>query len=183
MNTRTKLACGLALPFYPMRPFRGQVATETTLKDDLASGRWVLQPKLDGDRAMLGVVEGGTVIANRHMGLYQFAVKNAVLFTDLPVGTCLDGEVWKGNFYPFETLGLGTTLMTAEPVEIRIAEAKHICEIIGVDWLFEAPTKGWVKANRNVPRLEGYVKKRRGSRYEIIGVERESLDWCKVKWR
>lgn len=190
MTARIPLACGLSLPFYPMRPTHGVQCTETQLRADLARGD-VLQPKLNGDRVELGVIsEHGVnkvIVANRHMSLYKFKVQNAWKFQPLPVGTCLDGEVWKGNFYPFEALAIGSKLLINEPVERRIAEAKIVCSAIAVEWLFEQPTVGWVTAQlragmAKLKVLEGYVRKRKGSLYSIVGVERDHPDWTKIKW-
>jgi hypothetical protein len=179
---KTRLPSGIGIPFYPMRPTPGLRAADDVLAHDLANG-WIAQGKLDGDRVMLGVSETGLIWANRHLALYSFNIKNAAKFARLPVGTCLDGECWKGNFYPFEALAIGTRSLLRTPVEDRIAAAKQVCLNLGVDWLFEPISEGWVGKNRGVPQLEGYVKKRRGSFYEILGVQRESEFCTKCKWR
>jgi ATP-dependent DNA ligase len=180
--TQCPLPCGLSLPFYPMRPTSGVRCTVAQLIRDLDSKQWAIQPKMNGDRADLGITEQGALIQNRHLGTYSFPVLNKHVFEALPAGTLLDGEVWNSNFYPFECLAYGSRLMLDIPVEWRIYQAKQVCETLGVDWMFETPTPEWVLANQTNKTWEGYVKKRIGSPYLIWGVEREADTWFKVKW-
>jgi hypothetical protein len=179
---RIRLDSGIGLPFYPMRPTPGAVACEAQLEKDLANG-WVIQQKLDGDRVILGVTADDLVFTNRHLDAYSFQIKNAQKFKGLAAGTCLDGECWKGNFYPFEALAIGRVSLLADPVERRIEAARNICQQNGIPWLFEPISAGWVKSHLKVPELEGYVKKRAGSRYEILGTQQDSGLWSKCKWR
>jgi hypothetical protein len=165
-----------------MRPTSGAIATEAQLQKDI-DGDWLCQPKLDGDRVILGVAADGLIFTSRHLGEYSFQVKNAAKFKHLQSGTCLDGECWKGNFYPFETLAIGNQSFLGESVERRVGHARYICELVGVPWLFEPITDaGWIKRAKKTPEIEGYVKKRLGSTYEITGSQRDSLEWVKCKW-
>lgn len=178
---RVRLNSGIGLPFYPMRPSRGAIATEAQLQMDLDNG-WLCQPKLDGDRTILGVTADDMIFTSRHMAEYSFQVKNAARFKGLQPGTCLDGECWKGNFYPFEVLAVGNQSFLGEPVERRVGYAKYLCELLGVPWLFEPLKAGDIKRIKRTPEIEGYVKKRLGSTYEIAGSQRDSLEWIKIKW-
>jgi hypothetical protein len=182
VEDRIMLVSGIAMPFYPMRPTRGKLGTPEQLHEDLGGG-WVIQPKLNGDRATLGVFVPGIFIQNRHLSRFKHRVKNADLFKALPNGTCVDGEVYGSEFFPFEVLALGRDQLLDSPVEFRVSQAERLCSILGVPWIFQPPSQASLAFMREQPKKwEGYVKKRSGSAYAIYGVERDSDEWFKCKW-
>jgi hypothetical protein len=183
------IARGIAMPFFPMRPAHGSVlrnqgSVSTFIKNELSKHDWVIQPKLEGDRACVGVLNKNVYIQNRHGGWYTKRVKNLEDFKKLPSGTVLDGEVFKGNFYPFDCLALdGKTKMLCTASEREVL-AFHVSKLLNHDWMFERPSERWVAALRgNMPVYGGVVLKRMGSVYVIAGSPGGfNLDWMKQVW-
>src|SRR5712671_2028937 len=97
----------LNLPFYPMRPRRGPDIDAGRIKkilEEIDGKKFVVQPKLNGDRVLLAVRKDEVQAANRHGSWYTKRVRNAGDFVKLGIGTVLDGEVFGGEFFPFEAL-------------------------------------------------------------------------------
>jgi ATP-dependent DNA ligase len=185
---KIEVCAGLKMPFYPMRPVRGRAllrpANIRELCEEVAEGVWVMQPKLNGDRVSLACVDGKIHAQNRHGGHYRFKVHNAPDFLKLPNRTCFDGEVFKGNFYPFELLvSNGESFLMAE-VHERVRLAKDMVQFLGHPWMFDPPTLAWIMRRKaNLPVYEGVVIKRAHSRYLTLGsATQSSAHWMKRLW-
>jgi hypothetical protein len=183
------IAHGIAMPFLPIRPFPGPVLrnqgnVESFYWKELRRQDWVIQPKLEGDRACVGVLNKNVYIQNRHGDWYKKRVNNLEDFRRLPSGTVLDGEVFKGNFYPFDCLALAGKSYLLNTAGEREVLAFQVSKILKHDWMFERPNKRWVSALRgNMPIHGGVVLKRMGSPYIIPGdPSKLSLDWMKQCW-
>lgn len=179
---------GLTLPFFPMRPALGRTLRTPKLVEDFLSqldvDYWLMQPKLNGDRGCLATVRDQTYVQNRHGGWYSYPVKNAAVFLRLGNGCCWDGEIYEGNFHPFEALAVRGKLCFEWPVGERVDQAKSQVESIGQPWLFDAPSAAWLLARQaNAPKWEGVVLKRRQSLYLRQGSpDMAALTWIKRRW-
>jgi ATP-dependent DNA ligase len=177
---------GLSMPMFPMRPKSGrQIISKTDIKDIFVRRKsgWTVQLKINGDRAQVGVNENGIHVANRHGGWYGLSV-DLTEWKSLPIGTLLDGEIFKKKFYPFEALAYaGQSLDRHTPAD-REAKAKELCEKAGVSWLYE-PTPGILaKMRENMPIIEGVVLKMANTPYiPLSTATRESDTWIKWKWQ
>ena len=186
---KVEICEGLELPFFPMRPAEGRILSRPALIKQLwheAVDRklWVMQPKLNGDRVCLACAGGKVYAQNRHGDSYRFKIANAKDFLALPQPFCMDGEVFKGSYYPFEVLACnGKSLLTAEAYE-RAALAKAMVRFIDHPWLFDAPSLDWLmRRGSNLPVYEGVVLKRWTSHYVMLGSPRQSnLEWLKRTW-
>lgn len=185
---KVEICDGLEMPLFPMRPFRGRAllrpANIREMCEEAADGFWVIQPKLHGDRVCLACVDGKVFAQNRHGGAYRFKVHNAQDFLALPNRTCFDGEVFKGNFYPFELLACnGKTFLTAEAHE-RVRLAEDLVKFIGHPWMFGPPSTAWVlRRCANLPVYDGVVLKQIRSRYVTLGsATQTSKFWMKRLW-
>lgn len=192
---RLRVVPGLAMPFFPARPMTGTAlqnpdqAVQQYCRD-MDQG-YVCQPKINGDRACLGVVQweglGITdkivVVQNRHGGWTSQCVKNAGKFFCLGVGTCLDGEILKGNFHPFECLAISGVSLLQWPTIERVAMAQSVCDDLKVDWLFAPMGIAQIKLLRkNLPLVEGYVRKA-NTAYPIgSSSTSETQEWTKHRW-
>ena len=136
---------GWTIPFFPMRPANGPKLTKTLALEILKKmddHRFVYQPKLNGDRALLAVVDKRVIVCNRYYSWYQFQVANAGAFlAKMGSGTLFDGEVWKSNFYPFECLAMEGRSLKCNTMEEREIIAMQMCRLCGVEWMFKKPTK------------------------------------------
>lgn len=183
------IARGVVMPFFPMRPARGPVLRNQSNVEQfdeqvLKTFDWIVQPKLEGDRACVATVDKKVYIQNRHGSWYKHPVKNLDDFKKLPNLTLLDGEVFKGNFYPFECLvSAGKSFVMATPDEREIL-AFQMSKFLGHEWKFSRPSKKWVaKLHGQMPEYGGVVLKRAGSPYIIHGsADQSSLDWLKKCW-
>jgi len=183
--------CGLKVPFFPMRPTTGRRITPDTFHEfaPINVSGYAVQPKLNGDRALLAVVESGVLVANRYGAWFKHPVLNRQLFKNLGVGTILDGEVWERNYYPFEAVALGGTSFQTKCPTVRIQQAKLACTLLDLQWMFETPTLAWITKqvaqnydNPN-PTWEGLVFKKLGSAYIPLGsASMDSPTWRKHKW-
>lgn len=180
---------GIAMPFYPMRPAVGRVLrnkrnVEEFYAQVLRKHEWVVQPKLEGDRATIGVLDGKVYIQNRHGSWFKHSVKNLADFKKLPNKTVLDGEVFKGDFYPFECLAVDGKSVALATIMEREVLAYQLCKLIGHKWKFDKPSKGWIaNLDMNAPEFGGVVMKRSGSPYIMAGSPNQaSLDWLKRCW-
>lgn len=171
----------LSKNFFPMRP---------TATEELPTGKWlkklvkdyIIQPKLNGDRAVLWVKADGIYVQNRRGGEYSFGVFNRTDFEKLPVGTILDGEVWQRKFWPFECLAYGDLDLTERGPEIRCTMAEKISQMLGHEFIFQPVDAKWLQnAERGV--WEGFVAKRRGTPYRPAHrAQAHSWGWYKFKW-
>jgi len=178
---------GWALPFFPMRPTHGPRITKRfvkTILEQMETKRYLFQPKLNGDRVLLGISDRQVVASNRHYGWYQFQVQNATAWLKLGDGTLFDGEVFKGNFYPFELLALEGRSYKANTVEERAIMAMQMCRLCGVQWMYPEPTKKWLlNLGANLPAYEGVVRKRGDIGYMMLpNASATSPGWLKMKW-
>src|SRR3546814_18863659 len=86
------------MPFYPMRPATGRVLRNKSSINDLIAeaypkdSPWLVQPKMDGDRACLATYDGHIYIQNRHGGWFKQKVSNAADFKKLPDRTVQIGR-------------------------------------------------------------------------------------------
>jgi ATP-dependent DNA ligase len=183
------IARGIAMPFFPMRPATGRVLrnqgnVEEFYQQVLRKHDWVVQPKLEGDRACIGVLDGTVYIQNRHGGWYGHKVKNLQDFKKLPNRTVLDGEVFGGNFYAFECLASAGKSFLFATAEEREVLAYQLTKFLGHEWKFQKPSKGWVaKLREHAPEYGGVVLKRAASPYIMLGsANQASLDWLKRCW-
>jgi ATP-dependent DNA ligase len=183
------IARGIAMPFYPMRPAQGRVLRNQGNVNDfnrqeLKQHDWVIQPKLEGDRACIGVLDGAVYIQNRHGDWYKQRVNNLADFKKLPSGTVLDGEVFKGNFYAFDCLASGGKSHLMATAAEREVLAFQMTKYLKHEWKFERPSKAWVsKLHAQMPVYGGVVLKRMNSEYVIMGSPNQaSLNWLKRTW-
>jgi hypothetical protein len=192
MSEKIKLAPGVALPFFPMRPLTGRPLTDSlnlaALVEELKTSTDVIQPKLNGDHAELAVVNGQIKIANRHGGWLSQRVRNADDFLRLPNMTGLVGEVYEGKFWPFDVVAYGGRSLCWDPIETREIKVKEICQTLGHEFIFNRPTAEWL-LNRGgwnglaVPKWEGVVRKTAGSFYVMAGSSgQDNREWTKEKW-
>lgn len=180
---------GIVMPFYPMRPAVGKVLrNKRNVKEFdeqvLQKFDWVVQPKLDGDRATLAVVDGNVYIQNRHGSWFKHRVRNLPDFKNLPNRTVLDGEVFKGNFYAFECLALEGKSVALCTVMEREVLAFQLTKLLGHTWKFHKPSRAWIaNLSKNAPDYDGVVLKRSASPYIMMGSPAAcSLDWFKYRW-
>lgn len=186
---KVEVCTGLVLPFYPMRPAKGRrlsrpVEIKQLWQDAVEQKRWVMQPKLGGDRACLACVDGRVYIQNRHGGVFRHKVANAADFLKLPNRSCFDGEVFKGNFYPFELLAMNGVSLLTTVVHERVRLAKDMAGFLRHPWLFDTPLMDWLLRRKlNRPTYEGVVLKQAGSPYILLGSETQtSQKWLKRLW-
>jgi hypothetical protein len=180
---------GIVMPFFPMRPATGRILrnkgnVREYEREVLNTEDWVAQPKLEGDRACIGIVDGKVYIQNRHGSWMKHRVENLHAFANLPDRTVLDGEVYKKNFYPFECIAVEGKSKVTCTVGERETLAYMLCKYAGVTWRFERPSMAWVsKLHENAPMYGGVVLKRTMSSYIIhASAAQFSLDWLKRCW-
>jgi ATP-dependent DNA ligase len=187
-NETVKVARGIVMPFFPMRPRSGsplrtikQVEELVAVLDD---GRWIVQPKAGGHRACLAVVDGKVWVQNRHGKWYAKPVKNAQDFLKLPNRTCFDGEVLDGSFYPFECLADSGKSMLFRPASEREVVAFQFSKFLHHDWKFRKPSPKFLRQMRhNLPTWEGVVLKEYMSLYVVMASEAQhSNTWLKRIW-
>lgn len=181
-------------PFFPMRPFTGaRLFDEAAIDAALAlqaNGELILQKKLNGDRGVLGVLDSTVYLANRHGSFYKMTCDNTADFSDLPSGTLIDGEIYKKKFYPFEAIQIGDNKLFMErDTQLRIDAAQRVCCDLGIDWLFDIPTKAWMLEQKAIADAggdivwEGVVGKAPRCKYLPMASETsESANWRRMKW-
>jgi len=177
---------GLALPFFPMRPKTGPRISKANVLDVIRemSATHNFQRKRNGDRAIRAIVDRKVYTCNRHGSWLKHPTideKEYLVFPDL---TCFDGEVFKKQFEPFETLAFGGQSFITQTSEDRQANAMNATvEWLGREWMY-TPTEEWLmKADDNLPDWEGVVAKEKGCRYRIMGsASQECSEWFRVKW-
>ncbi len=181
---RIKIASGVSMPFFPMRPWHGLALDSAERVKAVSAMRktHVLDRKLNGDRVTIGKTEK-LYVANRHGSWYSFGVENRHLLENLPPGTVLDGEVWKKNFYPFDVLAFNGSNTCFTAVEDRRKFVKQLCESLGIKWMWDVEDEWMEKLAKNAPTWEGVVAKKLGSSYIMLGSEARTSDsWSKNKW-
>jgi ATP-dependent DNA ligase len=177
------------MPFFPMRPVKGRtLRSPQQIKqfyDEIRDpGVWIAQPKLNGDRACLAVVDHKVYVQNRHGSWMTRTIKNARAFLKVPDRTAFDGEIFEGNFCAFEVLAVaGRSFLPASAAE-REVMAFQLTALIKQPWMFPKPTERWLmNRTANLPRYEGVVIKKVNSPYILLGSETQvSLTWFKRKW-
>ena len=185
---RVEIIPGLAMPFYPMRPTKGpSLRTADSIKKFWAStGRtqdWVIQPKMNGDRATLALVGGRIYIQNRHGGWYGHSA-DTTPFLRLPDRTVLDGEVYQGHFHPFEALAINGRSLLRCTVTEREVMACQLTRLVGQQWMFGRPDRRWLLAAQQCSEWDGVVLKRAASCYTILGSDTQmSETWFKRTWK
>jgi ATP-dependent DNA ligase len=172
-----------------MRPIKGRALQRPSgikqlWEEAVHDRRWVMQPKVNGDRAILAVVDGKVYVQNRYAERYRQKVANAGDFLKLPDRTCLDGEVFKGSFYPFEVLACNGKNLLRTVVQERVQWARDLVRMMSHPWLYETPSVDWLmRRGKNAPNYDGVVLKRADSVYLILGsATQTSLDWMKRLW-
>ena len=185
---KVQIIRGIAMPFYPLRPVDGYVLRNKSsierLQKVIDSGLWIAQPKMHGDRACLGLLDGKVYIQNRHGSWFKHKVKNADVFKKLPDKTVLDGEVFKGNFYPFEVLAIAGKNLTFQTCFEREVLALKTSEFLEIEWRFGKPSARWLSnLKKNMPDFDGVVLKRAAMQYVIPGAASGlCCDWIKHRW-
>jgi len=193
MNDKLLVIPGVQMPFFPMRPTTGSmirgIEQIDTIMEMISSHTWEVQPKLNGDRVTVAVIDGKAYAQNRHGKWYSYTIENLKSYLALPNRTLLDGEVYEKMFYPFEALAIGGESLMRECPSVRIGTAKAFSHVIGVEWKFETPTREWLIKNfqeqtkLRVPVWEGIVRKKVGTPYAILGSDsQESTNVFKNKW-
>jgi len=145
----------------------------------------IVQPKLNGDRVVL-VKQGSPVpvLYSRHGGQYTAAKLDLTRWQWLPDGTILDGEGWRGSFYPFDVPALANKPTGAMPCRDRVKLAEELTLKAGLPWIFATPSADWLHAGAaNAPTWEGVVVKQPGHSYRWErSASGSSTTWTKRKW-
>ena len=168
---------------FPCRPSRGPPFDAGAVLELIARGL-VVQPKLNGDRVIL-VKDGPVpVLFSRHGGHYTAARLDLACWQWLPEGTILDGEGWRGAFYPFDVPKLAGEATGAMPCRQRVDLAERLTLRAGLPWIFVPPSADWLQAGRaNAPIWEGVVVKQPGHSYRWErSASGNSTTWVKMKW-
>jgi len=186
MITEVEVMKGWILPFFPMRPANGPKLTKKLaleILEKMDEHRYIYQPKLNGDRVILAIHQRRVLAASRHYDWYSFQIANAGDFkAKLGDGTVLDGEVYKGNFYPFECLALEGRSFKQNTTEEREIMAMQMCRLCKVQWMYKKPTKKWL-LNPSLPQFEGVVRKRADFPYVLLSnATGISSGWIKHRW-
>ena len=188
VDETVEVAKGWTVPFFPMRPATGRTLSKAVALEILEkqeNHEYFYQPKLNGDRALLAVVDRQVIVCNRHFGWYHFQIQNAALFLKLGNGTLFDGEVAKhGHFYPFECLALEGHSYKASCADLRAMMAYQMCRFLKIEWVYPKPTKKWLLAlSENAPLYDGVVRKRADSPYVLqTSATAVSSFWLKHRW-
>jgi hypothetical protein len=188
MANEIEILKGWTLPFFPMRPAKGYRLTPDLVLDVLgrmANHRFIYQPKLKGDRALLGVVGRKVVVCTRNYDWYPYQVENATSYlAKMGDGSLFDGVVSYGSFYPFECLAFDGRSLKCNTVEEREIIAMQMCRLCGIEWLFRTPTKKWLLAGRANSRYEGVIRKRAGIGYAVqTNASETNSNWTVHLWK
>lgn len=181
------VAKGVGFPLFPMRPVEGLRLTSiervNNVLDSMANGD-VVQRKLNGDRAVLLVKDGRISVINRYCSTFSHPILNRDAFLAIPSGSVIDGEVYQRKFLPFEVLAIGGESLTKLGPKEREDEARRVCRLSQVDFIFGDITRAWLSNfGANAPMWEGVVVKQNGSPYVPLGSSgQESKTWKKLKW-
>lgn len=175
----------LSVPFYPMRPRHSANLNRENLNSVFEDGnlnRYVIQGKLNGDRAVLAVDSQGEVhVTNRHGGFYKMTVSTSE-FADLPEDTILDGEIYKKKFYPFDIVAYDGRKLLFTPAAERLRLLKNVCESHDIEYIFDV-TLADLQERIDGDMWEGVVLKEADSPYIMLSSETQNSDtWTKRKW-
>lgn len=174
----------------PMRPtFAGILKSEDDLRTVLSLPNVIVQPKLGGDRVVLHKEESELKAFNRKGEPYKFSF-NTHPWMAIPRGTILDGEVFGGEFHPFDCLQFNGASLMEEKAIVRIGWAAEFCAFACVQFMFRAASFEWLRAamaeNRGKGQRmqwEGVVVKDANSTYvPLSNYRHESYTWRKYKW-
>lgn len=187
-TARVPICTGLSFPMFPMRPTDGRMIRSRTqvsqLIREVRQFKWVMQPKLTGDRVCLAVVNGRTYVQDRHGDWYRHTISNRHDFLSLSNQTAFDGVVYKGEFHPFEALAVDGRPLLGVGVERRVMEAERLVSVLGHEWMFAEPEKDWLMGlSANSPQWGGVVLKMADSHYLMqADAKTASLSWVKKRW-
>jgi hypothetical protein len=175
---RVAVVPGISLPFFPPRPVEGQkIKGPKDLNFKELAETYVIQAKLNGDRATALVLAGKVFIQNRHGSWFKHPVENQQELLKLPDRTVLDGEVWKKKFYPFEAVVIGGDSFMLRGPELRVQTCVTVCQHFKLPYIFS-----WENA-KVTDEWEGYVFKEKGTPYLPLGSESQTTQgWWKRKW-
>jgi hypothetical protein len=182
------VAKGLTMPFIPMVPRLGPpIRTKAQIRaavNELDDERWVVQPELGGTRVCLAIVDKKVYIQDAHGIWLSQAPHNVRDFLKLPNGTCLDGKVAHGNFYPFECLAIRGYALVFRPVAERATVAYQLVKLLKHQWMFQRPTPKFIAAARkNLPDFQGVTLKDYMSFYVMVSKQNQPAQtWLKHSW-
>lgn len=182
----------MKIPFYPTRPSTGSRLTSDNVLvvvNDYRARGYIIQPKLNGDRGILVQAPGGVELWNREGTIYRAGEVNLGRWECLSPDTVLDGEIWQGEFYPFEAIVVSAGSLVHDRTAERIGWAIGQSARAGQDWLFETPTNEWLineitlDADPLTRQWEGVVAKIDGAHYRTMShPEQEAGTWVRLKW-
>lgn len=175
----------ITTPSIPMRPQMGVKLTADNVLYEVAKMKakgYIVQRKLNGDRGVLEMTRLGLLLWNRYGSLYSASGVDLAAWNTLPLGTVLDGEVYLGEFYPFEVIN-------DKLQEQRITDAEAMCRRCGQPYIFGGITNDWLIGevtlddNPKTRMWEGVVCKLAGAKYvPLKKPDHESPTWQKCKW-
>lgn len=83
-------------PLFPPKPIRGWANTELHTKL-IKDKNWIVEPKANGDRCLVFILESGVELWNRHGGHIRYTwlggLRAELASWDLPIGCVLDCEL------------------------------------------------------------------------------------------
>ena len=171
---------------YPMRPCAGVKLTPENViavTQEAWKAGYILQRKLNGDRGILEVGRNGVITLWNRYGDEYILPCNLQPFKKVLSGTVFDGEIYNGEFHPFEQLGNGDT------AETRINNCKFSCAMYGIPYVFGGITADWLIGevtlitNPRTRMWEGVVAKAAKSKYmPLTTATQDSPLWTKLKW-
>lgn len=193
MVSEYRLLPSWTLPFFPMRAGSGPRLTPRrarTLAQHFDDPRYVWQPLLTGDRALLAVTghkaEGGKLVLgyNGHYAPYKPEIVNAPDFLKFDSGTLFDGVVRGGTFYPFECLALDGRSFKANTTEERVLMAFQMSRLLHLTWHFAKPTENWMSGKGRLGAFSGIIRKQANLPYfEQTSSIAHTQGWTRYLWR
>lgn len=181
------VARGVCFPFRPLKPMYGRMMVRRAIAgiiDMLKDRRWIAQPALAGERAILAVHKGAVLVFDAELNDITRSVHNAPAFRKLGNGHCFDGVVQEGGFHPFECVAFqGRSLITSTTDERQVM-AYSLVKFLAQPWLFSEPTETFMqKLGKNGPKWGGVVLKRDRSVYRMAAKPGETnVDWTLRPW-
>lgn len=170
-----------------MRARRGQDIGKRIIKqllEQMDTKRYLFQPKLNGDRGVLAVKTRQVHVFNQFGLPYTGRISNADSFLKLGDNSLFDGEIFHGDFCPFEALAVEGRSFMWNTAEERALIAFQMCRLIKTDWKYFRPTRAWFQdLRRNLPHYEGVVRKKASAPYVPLGaISQYSPGWLYSKW-
>jgi hypothetical protein len=145
---------------------------------------YLVQRKLNVDRGVLEITPAGPMLWNRYGSEYCASEVDLSAWNALP-SCILDGEVYRGEFYPFECLTCGENATQT----LRIGVAENICRNAGQPYIFGGITNDWLigevtlDTNPRTRMWEGCVMKLASAKYvPLKKPDNESAAWTKLRW-